>query len=72
VDSITHDAQLLRYVIDTIGIEKITLGSDYPFPLGDLEIGAYIEKMGLSENEVNAIFSTNTADWLQLNLNDYQ
>jgi aminocarboxymuconate-semialdehyde decarboxylase len=72
VDSITHDAQLLRYVIDTIGIEKITLGSDYPFPLGDLEIGAYIEKMELSENEVNAIFSTNTADWLQLNLNDYQ
>jgi len=71
VDSITHDPQLLRFVIDSIGIDKITLGSDYPFPLGDLEIGAFIEEMGLSEPEVNAIFSKNTADWLQLNLEDY-
>lgn len=71
VDSITHDPDLLRFVINSIGIDKITLGSDYPFPLGDLEIGAFIEQMGLSESEVNAIFSKNTADWLQLNLEDY-
>ncbi|HRJ16472.1 MAG TPA: amidohydrolase family protein, partial [Saprospiraceae bacterium] len=45
VDSITHDPVMLRYVLDMVGEDKVTLGSDYPFPLGDLEIGAFIETM---------------------------
>ncbi len=64
VDSATHDPQLLRYILEVIGDEKICLGSDYPFPLGDLEIGSFIEKMGLPETTVEKIFSKNTMDWL--------
>lgn len=64
VDSITHDAKALQYILDMIGSEKVTLGSDYPFPLGDLEIGQFIEEMNLSEKEVNDIFCDSTLTWL--------
>jgi len=64
VDGITHDPQLLRYLLDLIGDRRICMGSDYPFPLGDLTIGAFIEEMGLSEESRRRIYATNTLDWL--------
>ena len=64
VDCITHDAATLQFVMDLQGENKITLGSDYPFPLGDLEIGAFIENMDLSEATKHKIYWKNTFDWL--------
>lgn len=66
VDCITHDPAMLRYVLDLADAKKVTLGSDYPFPLGDLEIGAFIEKMDLTPETVADIFCNNTLDWLGL------
>ena len=66
VDSITHDADLLEYVLKVQGSKRITLGSDYPFPLGDFEIGAYIEEMNLSEEVVEDIFCNAALEWLNL------
>ena len=45
VDGITHDADALRFLIDLLGADKIAYGTDYPFPLGDLEHGRFIEEM---------------------------
>lgn len=64
IDSITHDIQFLKYVVDTIGSNRICLGSDYPFPLGDLEIGQYIIDGGMPEQVVEDIFCNSTLDWL--------
>ena len=64
VDSATHDPQLLRYVLETIGDDKVCLGTDYPFPLGDLNIGQFIEEMQLPESTVEKIFYKNTLAWL--------
>ncbi len=66
VDSITHDPLLLDYVLKVQGSKRITLGSDYPFPLGDLEIGAYIEEMNLAPEIVDDIFCNATLEWLDL------
>lgn len=66
VDSITHDPLMLEYVIKLVGSRRITLGSDYPFPLGDLEIGKFIEEMNISESEKQDIFSGAAIDWLGL------
>ena len=71
LDCITHDPLTLRYVLDLVGSEKVCLGSDYPFPLGDLEIGKFIEEMKLKEGEKENIFSKSTAEWLKLDLNDF-
>lgn len=72
VDCITHDPRMLDYVLEVQGSEKVTLGSDYPFPLGDLEIGAFIEKMDhLDKTVVEDIFCNSTLSWLNLKKDDY-
>jgi aminocarboxymuconate-semialdehyde decarboxylase len=72
VDSITHDARMLEYVIEMVGSKKVCLGSDYPFPLGDLEIGAFIENMGLPENVVDDIFCNATLEWLGMDRSELE
>src|SRR3990172_4148804 len=44
-DSLVHDADALRYLIRLVGAERIALGSDYPFPLGEAQPGQLIESM---------------------------
>ena len=66
VDCITHDAETLKFIIDKIGSEKVCLGSDYPFPLGDLEIGKFIEEMNLPKRDLENIFCNSSLDWLGL------
>lgn len=34
-DTILHDARVLRFVIEMVGAERIMMGSDMPFPIGD-------------------------------------
>lgn len=64
VDSATHDPQLLRYILDVVGETKVCMGTDYPFPLGDLEIGTFIEQMGFTERTLERIMYKNTLEWL--------
>jgi aminocarboxymuconate-semialdehyde decarboxylase len=45
LDSLVHDADLLRWLIKLVGAERIALGSDYPFPLGEAEPGKLIESL---------------------------
>ncbi|MCF8275484.1 MAG: amidohydrolase [Flavobacteriales bacterium] len=71
VDCITHDADALKFIIDKVGSEKVCLGSDYPFPLGDLEIGKFIEEMNLPQQDIDNIFCHSSLDWLGLNENEF-
>ena len=72
VDCITHDIDLLKYILKLQGSKKVCLGSDYPFPLGDLEIGKFIEKSDLSMSVKEDIFSNSTLEWLDLNKSLFQ
>ena len=38
-DALTHDSRALRLLIDLIGVERVALGTDYPFPLGEARAG---------------------------------
>lgn len=67
VDGITHDKDALRFLIKLQGSDKIAYGTDYPFPLGDLEHGKFIEEMDdLNESEKNNLFSNSLLSWLDL------
>ena len=67
VDSLVHDTDTLGYLIKKIGINKIALGTDYPFPLGDLEPGKLIESSNYSDEMKEKMLSRNALDWLGLN-----
>ncbi len=71
VDSATHDADLLRYILAKQGSRRVSLGTDYPFPLGDLEIGSFISGMNLDEETVKDIFHRSALEWLGMSPADF-
>jgi aminocarboxymuconate-semialdehyde decarboxylase len=66
VDSLVHNKKAMGYLIDVIGEDKICLGSDYPFPLGEEHPGKLIEKMKLSKKTAKKLFYKNAEEWLDL------
>jgi aminocarboxymuconate-semialdehyde decarboxylase len=66
VDSATHDERLLRYVVEMQGSKRVALGTDYPFPLGDLSIGKFIEDMDFSDEVKEDIFCNAALEWLNI------
>jgi len=71
VDCITHDIDALKYILNLQGSNKVCLGSDYPFPLGDLEIGKFIEESDLPKQDIENIFCNSTLEWLDLPLSKF-
>jgi aminocarboxymuconate-semialdehyde decarboxylase len=45
IDSLVHDPDALRLLIQLFGAQRVALGSDYPFPLGETPAGKLIESM---------------------------
>lgn len=43
-DSLVHDPDALSLLIKTVGKDKVVLGTDYPFPLGELAVGQVVEE----------------------------
>ncbi len=67
VDSLVHDQQALNFLIDVMGADKVALGTDYPFPLGELEPGKLIESVTEFPDELKAQLLGGTAlEWLGL------
>ncbi len=54
-DTILHDARVLKFVIAMMGTERLMMGSDMPFPIGDTEPLRIVAAAGLSAAQTNAI-----------------
>ncbi len=66
VDSLVHDQASLKFLVDVIGQEKVALGTDYPFPLGELKAGELIEKAQFSLETNEWLFHKSALEWLDL------
>lgn len=65
VDSLVHDPLALRYILKIYGDERIALGTDYPFPLGEAEPGKLIDSMSdLSDTTRRRLLFETALDWL--------
>jgi aminocarboxymuconate-semialdehyde decarboxylase len=58
-DTLTHDAALLRALIDYVGHEHVLLGSDYPFDMGDARQAETVRALGLPPDAEAAILGGN-------------
>ncbi|MEP6513022.1 MAG: amidohydrolase family protein [Parafilimonas sp.] len=67
LDSLVHDADALHYLIKLISDEKICLGTDYPFPLGESQPGKLIEKMNFEKEVKEKLLYKNALQWLGMN-----
>ncbi len=64
-DSLVHDAETLRFLIGLAGAERVALGSDYPFPLGEAVAGRLIESMhDLSDSTRDRLLSGTALEFL--------
>jgi aminocarboxymuconate-semialdehyde decarboxylase len=66
VDSLVHDPQMLRYLIEIIGSNRVALGSDYPFPLGEAKAGQLIRSMNLDKEHEMDLLYRSALQWLNL------
>jgi aminocarboxymuconate-semialdehyde decarboxylase len=64
VDSAVFDERALKLLVDVMGAERVMLGSDYPFPLGEQQIGRLIgEHAGLSDYAKRRLSSENAREF---------
>jgi aminocarboxymuconate-semialdehyde decarboxylase len=65
LDSLVHDELALKYLVQLIGEDRVVLGSDYPFPLGEHHPGKLIESMSEFNPQVKEkLLWKNAADFI--------
>jgi aminocarboxymuconate-semialdehyde decarboxylase len=65
-DSLVHDRSILEYLVNLAGAEKVALGTDYPFPLGELQPGKLIESTIFDEKIKAELLHGAALKWLNL------
>ena len=66
IDSLVHDTEAMNYILALMGNDKICMGSDYPFPLGEHHPGKLIEEMILDKEIREQLLYRNALNWLGL------
>jgi len=66
LDSLVHDPLALKYLVDLMGPNNIALGTDYPFPLGELSPGKLIEESTFSDDIKAKLLHGSALNWLGL------
>jgi aminocarboxymuconate-semialdehyde decarboxylase len=72
VDSLVHDPLMLDYVVKLMGANRVSMGTDYPFPLGELVPGEMIRQMEqYSDEQKEMLLSGSALQWLKLEKADF-
>jgi aminocarboxymuconate-semialdehyde decarboxylase len=66
IDSLVHDEQMLDFVVGMFGANRVALGTDYPFPLGELEPGKLIKEMPYERDVKEMLLHGAALQWLNL------
>ncbi len=65
VDSVVFDHRTLRYLVDIVGERSVVMGSDYPYPLGEIPAGSSIRDNALlSDDERVSLLRGNATTFL--------
>ena len=65
-DTITHDATVLRGLVDLVGADHVLLGSDYPFDMGNENAVELVRAAGFDTETESEILSGNATRLLDL------
>lgn len=66
VDSAVFDQRTLQFLVEIMGQDRVLLGSDYPFPLGEERVGSLIRESQLSAQTKEKLLGANAQVWLGL------
>ena len=70
IDSLVHDRQMLDYVVHLFGSNRVAMGSDYPFPLGENIPGDLIRSTNYSDDVKENLLSGAAIEWLGMEKRD--
>ena len=70
VDSAVYDDKALQLLVDVMSEDRIVLGSDYPFPLGEERLGCVIRESSLSPEFKSKLLGENAVAFLGLKTED--
>ncbi|MFB6931329.1 amidohydrolase family protein [Streptomyces chartreusis] len=62
VDSVVFDERALRLLVDTIGVDRVMVGSDYPYPLGERRVGDVVRKSDFLDADARALITRGNAE----------
>src|SRR5208282_1899158 len=65
-DSAVFDQRALQLLVGTTGADRVMLGSDYPFPLGEERVGSLIRQSNLAQDSKVKILGGNAVQFLGL------
>lgn len=66
LDTLVHDPLMLDFLMQLMGPKQLALGTDYPFPLGELEPGKLIGSMPYTDEIKERLLSGTALEWLGL------
>ena len=66
IDALVHDPAVLRHVVDLMGSNRVAMGTDYPFPLGELVPGELIKSMPYDKATKEMLMGGSALQWLDL------
>ena len=66
IDALVHDPAMLQLVVDQMGANRVAMGTDYPFPLGELEPGKLIKSMPYDITTKENLLHGAALEWLDL------
>ncbi len=61
VDTVLNNAAALRFLVDLLGADRIMVGTDFPFEMGDLDPVTFVRNAGLDPESTEAILSGNAS-----------
>src|SRR5437879_53886 len=65
-DTVVHSAEALRYLIGLVGADRVLLGTDMPFDMGDPEPLVTLDGTGVTPQERQAIAHDNAASLFRI------
>jgi aminocarboxymuconate-semialdehyde decarboxylase len=71
LDTLVHDPLMLDFLVKLMGPERLALGTDYPFPLGELEPGKLINSMPYDDDVKERLLSGSALEWLGMDRSSF-
>lgn len=71
LDSLVHDAEMLKFIVGLVGAERVALGTDYPFPLGEDIAGELINSIGFDERTRESLLNGSALAWLNRSMGEF-
>jgi aminocarboxymuconate-semialdehyde decarboxylase len=65
-DTILHSPETLEFLIERAGVERVVLGSDYPYDMGMMDCVAHVKSLAISDADKASILSTRAEELLKV------